>query len=81
VAILGFMLLVIGGTVLGLARPLHDGWREMNRRARGAGHRDMVFGTEFFASERGLKTMRRAGGALAVLGAVLLGLGALAALR
>jgi len=75
------MLLVIGGSVLGLARPLHDGWREMNRRARGAGHRHMVFGPEFFASERGLRTMRRAGGAMAVLGAVLLGLGAFAALQ
>lgn len=76
------MLLVLGLTVLGLARPLHEGWRDMNRRARGAGHRDMVFGTEFFASERGLRAMRRAGGALAVVGLALLlawGIGALRA--
>jgi hypothetical protein len=77
---LGVMLLAIGGAVLGLARPLHEGWRDMNRRARGAGHRQMVFGTEFFASERGLRTMRRAGGALAALGLALLVAWAIAAL-
>jgi hypothetical protein len=78
---LGVMLLAVGSAVLGLARPLHEGWRDMNRRARGAGHRDLVFGTEFFASERGLRTMRVAGAALALLGLVLLvawGAGALA---
>ena len=69
---LGLMLLVIGGAVLGLARPLHEGWRDMNRRARGAGHRDMIFGTEFFASDRGLRTMRGAGAAMAVTGLALL---------
>lgn len=79
--ILGFMLFVIGGAVFGLARPLHEGWRDMNRRARGAGHRRMVFGTEFFGSERGLRTMRAAGAAMAGLGAILLALGGLAALR
>jgi gamma-glutamyltranspeptidase len=69
---LGVMLLAIGGAVLGLARPLHEGWRDMNRRARAAGHRQMVFGTEFFASERGLRTLRRGGAALAAIGVALL---------
>jgi hypothetical protein len=75
------MLLAIGAAVLGLARPLHEGWRDMNRRARGAGHRDMVFGTEFFASARGLRLLRRGGAALAAVGLALLaawGVGALA---
>jgi hypothetical protein len=69
---LGVMLLAIGAAVYGLARPLHEGWRDMNRRARAAGHRRMVFGTELFASPQGLRALRAAGATLVALGLALL---------
>ncbi len=73
--VLGGMLLVWGIAFLLLARPLHDNWREMIRRLRGAGYARPPFGTRFIASPSGLRALRITGGCGVIAGAVLLLLG------
>jgi hypothetical protein len=77
VIILGLLLLVWGGLLLGMARPLHDNWREMLGRLRAAGYSRPPFGTRFVASARGLRTFRVAGGCGLAVGAALLAAGLL----
>lgn len=75
--IFGALLTLWGGVVLALARPLHAGWRDMVRSMRRAGVRDSIFGTEWMASDRGLRGMRIAGGAALAVGLALLAAGGL----
>ncbi len=74
-AIIGLLLIVWGIALLLLARPMHENWREMVRRLRGAGFSRPPFGTRFIASPEGLRTMQVAGGAGLAVGIVLAVLG------
>lgn len=69
---IGVMLLVTGAVFLGFARPMHEGWRDMNRRMGAAGVQGRIPLTGFFASRRGLSFLRGAGIAGLALGAALL---------
>jgi hypothetical protein len=70
-AIAGLLVAVWGLAVLGLARPLHDRWREMLEQMRRDGVENTIPGTRFFASPEGLRTMRRVGAVSAALGVAL----------
>jgi hypothetical protein len=61
VIVLGALVALWGALVLGLARPLHSGWKDMHRKLRGAGYDESLFGTRWLASDAGLRGMRRAG--------------------
>ncbi len=74
-AIIGLLLIVWGIALLLLARPMHENWREMVRRLRGAGFSRPPFGTRFIASPEGLRTMQAAGGVGLAVGIVLAVLG------
>jgi len=76
VIIIGALCAVWGGIVLYFARSLHTSWRDMTRSMRSAGIRNTIPGTEFLASERGLRWMRIAGGAMLAAGVALLAVGA-----
>ena len=78
--LLGALIAVWGALVLGFARPLHSGWKELLRGMRRAGVRDSVFGTEWMASEAGLRGMRLAGGLALAAGLALLAAGGVRAL-
>lgn len=69
---IGVMLLVTGAAFLGFARPMHEGWRDMNRRMGASGVRGRLPLTEFFASRRGFAVLRGAGIAGIAVGAALL---------
>lgn len=71
VIVVGLMLLVWGGLLLGLARPLHQNWRSMVGQLRSAGFSRAPFGTRFIASQRGLRIVQ-AMGVFGVTGGALL---------
>jgi len=71
VLVLGLLLTAWGIALLALARPMHTQWAKMIRELRAAGYRKGPFGTDFVASERGLRTFRALGGTGLVVGIAL----------
>jgi hypothetical protein len=74
--VLGLLLGVWGAAVLGFGPPLHRSWKGMLQKMRRDGVVNDIPGTEFLASERGLRSMQIAGGAAlaAGIGLILAGL-------
>jgi hypothetical protein len=70
--IVGALVAMWGGLVLGFARPLHASWKGMLVQMRRDGVANDIPGTKFLASEKGLRSMRLAGGAALAVGLALL---------
>jgi hypothetical protein len=73
--VLGALVGVWGGVVLGFSRPLHASWKSMLAQMRRDGVVNDIPGTQFLASDSGLRAMRIAGGAALAVGVALVAAG------
>jgi hypothetical protein len=70
--VLGLLVGVWGALVLGFGPPLHRSWKGMLAQMRRDGVVNDIPGTQFLASERGLRSMRIAGAAALAVGVALI---------